>query len=140
MIHILYEDSNLVIVNKQAGLLSVPGLVSPDNLLDRVIKDFPNARVVHRLDMATSGIIIFALNYETQKQMGKIFEQRKIKKTYIAELYGNLSHTEGEINVPMLCDWDNRPKQKVHWLDGKKAVMYFTVINKCNKKNSTRVL
>lgn len=137
MLNILYEDHDLIAVNKPPGLLSVPGLVSPDNLHDRVKKEFPNARVIHRLDMATSGIILFALNYETQKNMGKLFETRKIQKHYLAEVYGKIKPNNGEINVPMICDWENRPKQKVDWLGGKKALTYFDVLDR--KKHSTRV-
>lgn len=121
MIHIIYEDDDLIIVNKPSGLLCVPGLSDPENLFDQVKQYNPNARTVHRLDMGTSGLVIFAKHYEAQKQASKMFETRKVRKEYIALVKGNMTESFGEIQSPMLCDWPNRPKQKIHWLEGKHA-------------------
>ena len=127
MIEEIYRDADLLVVKKPAGLLCVPGLSSPDNLFDRVKSAYPNARVVHRLDMATSGLVIFALHYEAQKALNKLFETRSIGKCYKALLKGVMASSKGEICLPLLCDWDNRPKQKVCWQRGKPALTHFKV-------------
>ena len=124
-INIVYQDDDLVIVHKPSGLLCVPGLSEPDNLYDQVKASFANARVVHRLDMATSGLVIFALNYEAQKGLGRLFETRKINKTYRARIFGQLHEASGEIHSPLICDWPNRPKQKIDWIGGKQASTFF---------------
>ena len=128
MLTIVYEDEHLLIVNKPSGLLCVPGLSDPDNLFDRVLKRYPNARVVHRLDMSTSGMVIFALNHPAQKRLGHMFEHKKIQKRYIAELSGQLDHKYGEVASPLICDWVNRPVQKVDWLKGKLSLTHYRVI------------
>jgi len=107
-IDIVYEDEHLVVVNKPSGLLCVPGLKEPDNLFDRVKAHFANARVVHRLDMATSGLVIFALNHAAQKSLGQMFERKIINKEYSAILAGELLQDQGEIIAPLICDWENR--------------------------------
>jgi len=90
LIDIAYIDNDIVIVNKPSGLLCVPGLKEPDNLLDRVKSKFPNARVVHRLDMSTSGLVIFALNHPAQKKLGYMFEHKLMQKHYLAVYAINL--------------------------------------------------
>lgn len=121
----LYTDEHFIVVDKPSGLLCVPGLSDPDNLFDRVKIDYPNARTVHRLDMATSGLVIFALHYEAQKALSKLFEHRQISKTYRARIFGKLDSNFGEIHSPLICDWPNRPKQKIDWLNGKQATTHF---------------
>ncbi|WP_096084498.1 RluA family pseudouridine synthase [Agaribacterium haliotis] len=121
-IELIYEDKDLLVVNKPPGLLCVPGLSDPDNLHQRVQNYDKNARVVHRLDMATSGLVIFARHHEAQKAMGKLFEQRQIAKQYVAVVHGQIQQRHGEIASPMICDWPQRPKQKIDWLEGKKAL------------------
>lgn len=129
-IDIIYQDNDLLIANKPSGLLCVPGLSDPDNLHDRALKYNANARVVHRLDMATSGMVIFALNHQTQKQLGQMFERKEIKKSYIAEVAGRISENTGEVVSPLICDWEKRPKQKIDWLGGKRSHTQYQVINK----------
>jgi len=136
-ISILYEDDDLIIVDKPSGLLCVPGLSDPDNLHDRVLTYHKNARVVHRLDMATSGLVIFALNHEAQKRLSKMFEHKTIQKRYIAVVAGNVSENEGEIMSPLICDWESRPKQKVDWLSGKWSHTQYQVLER--KNNSSRI-
>jgi tRNA pseudouridine32 synthase/23S rRNA pseudouridine746 synthase len=113
-IDVLYQDEHLLIVNKAANLLTVPGrgIDKQDCLINRLIKPFPDARIVHRLDMATSGIVVTALSHTAQAAMGDLFAQRQIQKIYIALVAGKLKKT-GTVDLPLLCDWDNRPKQKV---------------------------
>ncbi len=137
MVDIVFEDKNIIVINKPSGLLCVPGLSSPDNLFDQVKQYNPNARTVHRLDMGTSGLVIFALNYEAQKNMSHIFEKRQIQKTYYAKVYQQLTNKFGEIQSPLICDWANRPKQKIDWINGKHAHTFFERISV--EKNSSIV-
>ncbi len=134
---ICYEDQDLLITNKPAGLLCVPGLSDPDNLYDRVLAYNPNARVVHRLDMATSGLVIFALHHACQKKLGYMFEKKQIEKTYIAIVAGRVPAEQGEVVSPLICDWEKRPKQKVDWLGGKLSHTLFQTIERSN--NASRI-
>jgi tRNA pseudouridine32 synthase/23S rRNA pseudouridine746 synthase len=127
MLDILYEDEHLVAVAKPENLLCVPGLCEPDNLFDRLRGRYPNARIVHRLDMATSGVVLFALSHACQKNLGQQFERRLVNKRYTAVVSGNMQADTGEIVMPLLCDWPNRPKQKVDWQQGKPAHTLFKV-------------
>ncbi len=138
-LNIIFQDDDLIAVDKPSGLLCVPGLKEPDNLHDRVKAVFANARVVHRLDMSTSGIVLFALHHEAQKRIGKLFEQRLIKKHYAAIVDGLVTQQHGEVHSRLICDWPNRPKQKVDWQNGKYASTYYSVISRNQEKNRTRV-
>lgn len=138
-LHYLYQDDDFIAVDKPSGLLCVPGLRDPDNLLHRVQKDYANARVVHRLDMSTSGIVLFALKHSSQKALGQLFERRQISKNYIAVVDGLISQSYGEIQSSIICDWPQRPKQKIDWLNGKPASTYFRVIERDTAQQSTRV-
>jgi len=137
---IIHEDSDLIIINKPAGLLTVPGLVSPENAFDKLLRHHPNSRVVHRLDMATSGLVIFAQNHASQKQLGKLFENRSITKHYTAVVEGLVKPDTGEIASPLLCDWENRPRQIVEWYNGKHAHTFFKVLARNLATNQTRLL
>jgi len=118
---ILYQDDYLIIVNKPSGLLSVPGRGDDkqDCMLSRLQTEFPDALTVHRLDMSTSGILIFALNKATQRDLGSLFENRKIYKRYLAKVQGKIGAKEGVIEQPLITDWPNRPKQKIDYAIGK---------------------
>jgi len=126
---IVYQDNDLIIIDKPSGLLTVPGLSSPDNALDRLLEIYPNARVVHRLDMATSGLVIFALNHTAQRNLGKMFEHRKMAKRYTAIVHGRLNSHWGDISAPLICDWENRPRQKVDWHKGKPSITGFRILD-----------
>ncbi len=125
-IPILYQDDDLLIVDKPANLLTVPGrgIDKQDCLIHRLKNHFPNARIVHRLDMATSGVVVIALNHPAQAGMGKLFEKRQVQKTYIAVVAGKIIPS-GNVDLPLICDWDNRPKQKVDHEYGKPAQTTF---------------
>lgn len=127
MLTIIYEDEALLALNKPAGLLSVPGKTEPNCLAQQALDYNPNCRVVHRLDMATSGLILFAKSHAAQKQLGHQFERRTISKQYRAVILGSPSASQGEINLPLICDWPNRPKQKVCYETGKTAVTHYQV-------------
>ena len=127
---IIYQDDDLVVLNKGSGLLSVPGRLPEhqDCLQNRVSRVLPNATIVHRLDMATSGIILMALNKPAHVAISQQFEKRLTKKSYIARVYGEVKESNGRIELPLICDWPNRPKQKVDHEQGKKALTYWRVI------------
>lgn len=140
-LHILHLDDDLLIVNKPAGLLTVPGKgpEKQDCLINRALKFNPNARVVHRLDQGTSGIVMFPLNYMCLKLLTKQFEARGIHKHYVAVVAGLIEQDEGEVQLPLICDWPNRPLQKVCFDSGKPAHTRYTVLERNDVNNSTRV-
>lgn len=119
----LYSDDSIVVVNKPAGLLSVPGRGEDkqDCLWRRVQQRFPTARIVHRLDQATSGLLILALKAETHRNLSIQFQQRIPTKRYQAIIAGIPEQGAGRVELPLRCDWDNRPRQMVDPVDGKPA-------------------
>jgi tRNA pseudouridine32 synthase/23S rRNA pseudouridine746 synthase len=127
---VLHEDSDLLIVNKPSGLLSVPGKGPElaDCLLTRLELAFPTVRLVHRLDRDTSGVMVFALTAYAQKHLGQQFENRKVKKTYVARVAGRLEPKEWQVDLPLIVDWPNRPKQKVCHETGKPAITDWKVV------------
>jgi tRNA pseudouridine32 synthase / 23S rRNA pseudouridine746 synthase len=139
---ILYLDEDLLIANKPAGLLCVPGKgpEKQDCLYNRALKFNPNARIAHRLDQGTSGIVMFPLNYLTLKNLTHMFEARQIHKRYIAVVEGLVAEDEGEIKLPLICDWPNRPLQKVCFESGKAAHTRYQVLERNQGANTTRVL
>lgn len=114
-LELVYYDNDIVIANKPSGLLSVPGKAPAhrDSLERRLARVWPQIRVVHRLDMATSGLILFALHKPAQSALSKQFQARTVEKCYLARVAGQLPAENGEINLPLRCDWPNRPKQMV---------------------------
>lgn len=131
-LEIIYQDADLVVLNKPSGLLTVPGRLPEhqDCLQNRVNKVLPSATIVHRLDMATSGIVIMALNKPAHVHISRQFEQRKTQKSYLARVFGLVKEESGEINLPLICDWPNRPKQKVDFEHGKKSQTLYGVIQR----------
>ena len=128
---IIYQDDDLVVLNKQSGILSVPGRLAEhqDCLQHRVMSVLPTATVVHRLDMATSGIIVMALNKAAHVDISRQFEKRLTQKSYLARIYGQLGSEAGEVDLPLICDWPNRPKQKIDHEHGKKALTRYQLLN-----------
>lgn len=123
----LYIDDDIIIVEKPSGLLSVPGKTEPDCLEARIKLQHPTALTIHRLDMATSGVMVFAKNPNAQRHIGLQFEKRITEKTYIARVDGLMEQDEGEVNLPLITDWPNRPKQKVCHKDGKASQTFWKV-------------
>lgn len=128
---IIFQDEDIVVLNKSSGLLSVPGRLPEhqDCLQNRVQRVLPTATVVHRLDMATSGIMIMALNKPAHVSISRQFEQRKTKKSYIARVYGQVKDQAGSVDLPLICDWPNRPKQKVDHENGKQSLTHYQVLS-----------
>ncbi|PKI13113.1 bifunctional tRNA pseudouridine(32) synthase/23S rRNA pseudouridine(746) synthase RluA [Colwellia sp. 12G3] len=141
---IIYQDDDFVVLNKASGILSVPGRLPEhqDCLQNRVQRILPTATIVHRLDMATSGLMIMALNKPAHVAISRQFEQRKTKKTYLARVFGLVELSEGSVDLPLICDWPNRPKQKVDFENGKQSLTHYRVISysdSTDKKASTLV-
>ena len=122
-LNVLYEDSDVLAVDKPAGLLSVPGKTEDlaDCLLARVQLAFPDALLVHRLDRDTSGVMVFAMTAHAQRHLSMQFEKRVVKKTYVARVAGEVAEKSGEIDLPLIVDWPNRPLQKVCHETGRPA-------------------
>ncbi|MCE8512554.1 RluA family pseudouridine synthase [Ruegeria pomeroyi] len=127
---VIHEDAELIVVNKPAGLLSVPGRGAhlADCLLSRVQAGFPGALLVHRLDRDTSGVMVFAQTPHAQRNLGRQFEERKTRKTYVARLWGKLAPKTGTVDLPLIVDWPNRPRQMVCHETGKPAVTDWRVL------------
>ncbi len=118
---IVYQDEHILIANKQSGILTVPGR-GPDKqdcLISRIQESCPTAEVVHRLDLDTSGLVIFALSKSVQSDLGRQFQERRVSKTYHAIVAGCPENTTGRISLPLIADWPNRPRQKVDFDVGK---------------------
>ena len=131
-LEIIHKDEHLLVLNKPSGLLSVPGKGPEvqDSLELRAKADFPEALLVHRLDMDTSGVFVMALNKETQRNLGLQFERRKTAKTYIARVHGSPEDNEGLIDLPLRCDWPNRPLQMVCYEHGREAQTGWKVLER----------
>ena len=141
-LEILHDDHEIVLVNKPAGLLSVPGRGEhlADCLITRLQRIFPTTLLVHRLDRDTSGVMIFALTPQAQRHLGWQFEERKTKKTYLARLWGEMAEKEGTVDLPMCVDWENRPKQHVNFENGRPAVTDWRVIRARDGETRIRLM
>lgn len=139
-LEILYEDDDLVVVNKPAGLLSVMGRLPEhqDSAYLRVLEKYPAAKVTHRLDMATSGLLMFAKHREAEVAVSKMFQARTVKKYYVALVQGQIQ-AEGSVEVPLITDWENRPRQMVHFELGKSAKTLFQLMDYDAATDQSRV-
>lgn len=129
---IIYQDDDLLVLDKPSGLLSVAGrqAIHKDSLQTRVQRVFPTATVVHRLDMSTSGIMLMALNKQSHRHLSRQFQNRQVSKRYTARVFGLPSQKQGSVDLPLICDWPNRPKQKVDLETGKPSLTHWRVISK----------
>lgn len=140
-LEVLHHDHELVIVNKPSGLLSVPGKGAElaDCLISRLQQIFPQALLVHRLDRDTSGVMVFALTPHAQRHLGMQFEKRQTRKTYVARVAGRMAQSAGEIDLPLIVDWPNRPKQKVCFETGKPAFTEWRLIKADDDESRLRL-
>ena len=131
---ILYQDELLVVFNKPSGLLTVPGKAPEhkDSLEYRARLVWPGVRIVHRLDMATSGIVVMALTADSQRDLNRQFQLRQTQKHYIARVAGQVKAEQGSIDLPLICDWPNRPKQKVCYQHGKPSLTHYQLLERDN--------
>lgn len=126
---ILHSDHEILVVNKPSGLLSVPGKGPElsDCLINRIALVYPEVLLVHRLDRDTSGVMVFALTPHAQRHLGLQFEKRYTKKTYVARVWGEMSEKSGIVELPLIVDWPNRPRQIVDHENGKPALTEWRV-------------
>ncbi|MCF4099124.1 pseudouridine synthase [Maritalea mediterranea] len=120
---VVFEDDEMLVVDKPSGLLTVPGKAEHlwDCLEFRAKQYCPDARIIHRLDMDTSGIVILAKNATAHRHIGLQFERRHTSKIYQALAWGQAAQDEGLIDLPLRCDWPNRPLQLIDFARGKAA-------------------
>ncbi|OHX12927.1 RNA pseudouridine synthase [Chromobacterium sphagni] len=138
---VIYADSCLLVLDKPSGLLSVPGRGEDkaDCLISRAQKEYPDALTVHRLDMATSGLVVMGRGPAMQRALSIAFMERKVKKRYIAVVDGIVETNSGVIDLPLSIDWPNRPRQKVDLECGKQAITHYRVISRDTGRDLTRV-
>ncbi|HSD36933.1 MAG TPA: pseudouridine synthase [Rhodocyclaceae bacterium] len=138
---VVHDDNSVIVVNKPSGLLSVPGRGDDkqDCMASRVQADFADALIVHRLDMETSGLLVFARGATAHRALSHAFESRQVGKQYIAVVDGRLDTSSGEVNLPLICDWPNRPLQKVDHEVGKPSLTRYTVLEHDAETDTTRV-
>jgi tRNA pseudouridine32 synthase / 23S rRNA pseudouridine746 synthase len=138
---ILYEDTAILVLDKPAGLLTVPGKLAnrQDCLITRLQAVRWDALLVHRLDCDTSGVIIFARTKQAQGFLGQEFEQRRAQKTYVARVQGRIERDSGTIDLPLGSDWDYRPRQKVDHDHGRPAQTDWQVIDRSLTETRVRL-
>lgn len=136
---IVHDDHEILVVDKPAGLLSVPGRGEDraDCLINRLRGGFPTVLLVHRLDLDTSGVMVFALTPHAQRHLGKQFEARMPRKIYLARLAGRLEPRAGVVDQPLIVDWPNRPRQKIDHQQGRPAITDWRVIR--HQGDETRI-
>lgn len=138
----IYQDEHLLVFDKPAGLLAVPGRgeAKRDSLASRVQAWDPQARVVHRLDQGTSGLMLFARTAQAQRALGHAFERREVEKRYVAVVEGRPNAPAGAICLPLLVDWPRRPRQVVDLLQGKPALTLWQCLPGAEPDDGSRVL
>ncbi|AWH24391.1 pseudouridine synthase [Stenotrophomonas sp. YAU14D1_LEIMI4_1] len=141
MIHLHYIDEALLLAEKPAGLLSVPGRSeeNQDCVVTRLQAVCPDALTVHRLDQVTSGLLLHARGKAMQAALSMQFEQRQVGKRYEAVLQGLLADDAGYVDLPLIVDWPNRPKQMVDHARGKPALTRWQVLARDVEAGTTRV-
>jgi tRNA pseudouridine32 synthase/23S rRNA pseudouridine746 synthase len=140
-LEIIYSDQYFLVVSKPSGLLSVPGRGEDksDSMVTRVQAEFADALVAHRLDRDTSGLLIFPLGAKMHRQISMMFEQRVIEKSYVAVVMGKLQPLLGEVDLPLIVDWPNRPRHMVDKVNGKPSQTRFQVLSYDEASNTSRV-
>jgi len=136
-IEIVFGDNYLAVIHKPTEFLSVPGKDVSDSVLERIRTRYPDATgplIVHRLDMSTSGLMLIAKTNEVYLNLQSQFIKRTIKKRYVALLEGIIQENEGEINLPLRVDLDNRPYQLVCDKHGQAARTLWKVIERRNNQ------
>ena len=137
---LVYRDDYIAVVNKPSGLLSVPGNQPQyyDSAMSRVKEKYGFCEPAHRLDMATSGILLFALSKAADRELKRQFREREPKKYYQALVWGHVEQDHGVVELPLICDWENRPRQKICFERGKRAVTFYDVLQRY-PNNTTRI-
>jgi tRNA pseudouridine32 synthase / 23S rRNA pseudouridine746 synthase len=138
---VVFSDAHIVVVNKPTGLLSVPGIGADklDCVLTRLVPYFGELHIVHRLDMATSGLLIFARSKAALKHLHAQFRDGTVGKAYEAVVAGNIRTLRLVIDAPIGRDWINRPLQKIDFKEGKPSKTELSVMRYEPHNNATRV-
>ncbi|ROS05745.1 tRNA pseudouridine32 synthase/23S rRNA pseudouridine746 synthase [Sinobacterium caligoides] len=138
-VEILFEDDFLLLINKPSGLLSVPGRLpqNKDCMITRIQRDYPTATVAHRLDLDTSGLMMVPLCRDVHADLTRQFQAKAISKSYTALLWGDIAE-DGSIDLPIACDWERRPRQKICAQQGKPSLTHYQVLERHGDR--TRVL
>lgn len=129
---VIHADDDIIAANKPAGLLSVPGRGAEraDCLIARLRVAFPSILLVHRLDLDTSGVMVFALNPRAQAHLGRQFEARRTRKRYVALVAGHPAQDKGRVDLPLIVDWPDRPRQKICHQTGRPAQTDWRVLGR----------
>ena len=138
---LIHADPALLVVNKPSGLLSVPGRGEDkqDCLVRRVQAEYPDALIVHRLDRDTSGLLVLARGKAMHRRLSILFQNRKVDKRYVAVVAGKFAESVGEICLPLIVDWPNRPRHKVDFVTGKPSLTFYRVLGYCASEDASRV-
>jgi tRNA pseudouridine32 synthase/23S rRNA pseudouridine746 synthase len=134
-IDFVHVDEHIIVVSKPAGLLSVPGRFVKDCVLNRLLASYSDVAVVHRLDLDTSGLLVFARTKLAVSELNRQFRERTITKRYIADVFGSLSSSQGSIDYAIAPDPVNRPKQLIDEINGKSALTHFTLLARFANKS-----
>src|SRR5690606_32683096 len=138
---IIHAEHEILVVNKPSGLLSVParGPDKADCLIERLRGPFPTVLLAHRLDLDTADALIFGLTPPAPRTFARQFEERRVKKSYIARVAGRLEPKTGRVNLPLIVDWPNRPRQKVDHDQGRDAQTDWRVIRASDIETRVRL-
>jgi tRNA pseudouridine32 synthase/23S rRNA pseudouridine746 synthase len=136
---VLHADARMLVLDKPSGLLTVPGQdpALADCLEARARETWPTATLVHRLDKDTSGIVLMALDKKALGDLGQQFEKRRTKKRYVARVWGVMEADSGLVDMPLATDWENKPRQRVDWENGRASQTEWTVLER--EAQATRV-
>lgn len=128
---LIHADQALIVASKPSGVLSVPGRGKDkqDCLIRRVQIDYPDALIVHRLDFDTSGLLVLARGKEMHRRLSMLFQNRLVEKRYVAVVRGELAESSGEVRLPLIVDWPNRPRHRVDFETGKPSLTRYRVLS-----------
>jgi tRNA pseudouridine32 synthase/23S rRNA pseudouridine746 synthase len=131
-LNVLHQDDDILVLDKQSGLLTVPGKDSSlwDCVEYRARQTWPTAGIVHRLDKDTSGVLVMALNKRAHGRIGSQFEHRKTTKSYVARVAGLIEQDSGLVDLPLATDWDNKPRQRVDYENGRPSQTEWSVMER----------
>lgn len=140
-VNVLFADDAMVVVDKPHGLLSVPGRdpANRDCVPARLRAEYGELRIVHRLDLDTSGVMVLARTPAAHRHLNRQFEQRQVNKGYEALVWGLPEHDEGEIDLPICVDWPNRPRKIIDHVNGKHALTRYRVLARDMERGIARL-